>query len=253
MSVGSRIKDLREERGLSRPELARLLNVTVSAISNYENEISSPKEPVLFKIIETFDCDANYLFQDVVKIKDRVNDVSFAEYEHIKKYRSLDDSGKSHIDYELDRECKRIEEIRKQKQYIESLKSETSTEMIPTRIITYFNRIASAGSGEYLFDGMPTDLIKVADTPVSRKADFVIGVNGQSMEPDYCDGEKVFVEITPDIENGEIGVFVRGNECFIKECGKNGLISRNPEYPDVQPFSDGIRVVGKVIGKAIEI
>lgn len=50
MSVGSRIKELREEKGLTRTELAKLLNVTVSAISNYENEISSPKEPVLFKI-----------------------------------------------------------------------------------------------------------------------------------------------------------------------------------------------------------
>ena len=40
MSIGSRIKDLREEKGLTRPELAELLNVTVGSISNYENGVS---------------------------------------------------------------------------------------------------------------------------------------------------------------------------------------------------------------------
>ena len=73
------------------------------------------------------------------------------------------------------------------------------------------------------------------------------------MEPDYSDGEKVFVEKSSDIEIGEVGVFVRGNECFIKECGTDGLISKNPKYADVEPFSEGIKVVGKVIGKALEI
>ena len=52
MSIGSRIKELRERNGLSRNELATMLGVTVGAISNYENDVSSPKEPILFKIIE---------------------------------------------------------------------------------------------------------------------------------------------------------------------------------------------------------
>lgn len=107
MSIGSRIKDLREEKGLSRPELANLLDVTVGSISNYENGVSSPKEPVLFKIIETLGCDANYLFQDVVKIKGRENDVTLAEYEKIKKYRILDEHGKKMVDFTLDEEHKR--------------------------------------------------------------------------------------------------------------------------------------------------
>lgn len=107
MSIGSRIKELREEKGLSRPELAKLLNVTVGSISNYENGISSPKEPVLFRIIETLGCDANYLFQDVVKIKGRENDVTLAEYESIKKYRLLDEHGRKMVDFTLREEYER--------------------------------------------------------------------------------------------------------------------------------------------------
>ncbi len=253
MGIGNRIKEARLNLGYTQEELAKLLGVTKGAVANYEIETSHPKEPIMYKLIEVLNVDANYLFQDCVKLPKEVNDVTLAEYEHIKKYRNLDDSGRQRIDYELDKETERVEEIRQQKQYIERLRMETSSELIPSRIISYCQRLASAGSGEYLFDDIPTDVIKVKDTPESRKADFVIGVNGSSMEPDYSDGEKVFVEKSSDIEIGEVGVFVRGNECFIKECGTDGLISKNPKYADVEPFSEGIKVVGKVIGKALEI
>lgn len=64
MSIGNRIKEARENLKLSRNELANLLGVTPSAVSNYENNISSPKEPVLYKLFEALQCDANFLFQD---------------------------------------------------------------------------------------------------------------------------------------------------------------------------------------------
>lgn len=107
MSIGSRIKELRERNGLSRNELATMLGVTVGAISNYENDVSSPKEPILFKIIENLNCDANYLFQDSVKIKTQQNDVTLAEYDHIKKYRALDEHGKKMVDFVLAEESDR--------------------------------------------------------------------------------------------------------------------------------------------------
>ena len=110
MSVGSRIKELRENRGLSRGELADLLNVTVGSISNYENEVSSPKKPILFKIMEALKCDANYLFQDAIDIPSMENSVSINEYEIIKKYRGLDNHGKEMVDFTLDKEYERCVE-----------------------------------------------------------------------------------------------------------------------------------------------
>lgn len=104
MSIGSRIKELREIKNISRNEFAEMIGVTVSAISNYENGVSFPKEPILFKIIEALDCDANYLFQDVVKLKEQVHNVTLTEYEMIKKYRLLNKSGKDIVKTVLDRE-----------------------------------------------------------------------------------------------------------------------------------------------------
>lgn len=107
MSVGSRIKELREERDLTRNDFAKLIGVTIGAVSNYENEVSSPKEPILFKIIEVLGCDANYLFQDAIKMSSITNDVTIVEYNLIKKYRDLDDHGKEMVDFTLEKEWER--------------------------------------------------------------------------------------------------------------------------------------------------
>ena len=114
MSVGSRIKELRENKGLSRGELANLLGITVGSISNYENEVSSPKEPILFKIMDILNCDANYLFQDALDMPVMKNSVSVDEYIIIEKYRLLDSHGKEMVDFTLEKEYERSKALREQ-------------------------------------------------------------------------------------------------------------------------------------------
>lgn len=110
MSVGSRIKELRESKEITRNALANSLGVTVGAISNYENGVSSPKEPILFKIMEILGCDANYLFQDSINMPTMENTVSIDEYKVIKKYRALDRHGKEMVDFTLEKEWERSTE-----------------------------------------------------------------------------------------------------------------------------------------------
>ncbi len=64
LSIGTRIKELRELKQLTQEELAKMVGVTPSAIGNYENGVSCPKEQVLYKLFDALDCDANYLYQD---------------------------------------------------------------------------------------------------------------------------------------------------------------------------------------------
>lgn len=108
VSVGSRIKDLREKRDLSRGDFAKLLGVTVGAVSNYENNVSSPKEPILFKVMEVLGCDANYIFQDAMKQSIYKDKATPEEFENIiKKYRDLDGHGKEMVDFVLEKEYER--------------------------------------------------------------------------------------------------------------------------------------------------
>jgi SOS-response transcriptional repressor LexA len=71
------------------------------------------------------------------------------------------------------------------------------------------------------------------------------------MEPDYHDGEKLYVKKAERIRHGEIGIFTIRNECFLKEYGEAGLISKNPRYTDI-PGDEDVRLVGKVVGKVEE-
>lgn len=251
MGIGYRIKEARENLGFTQTELGKLIGVTGSAITNYENETSHPKETVMYKLIEALRVDANYLFQDCVNLPKEINDVTLGEYGIIKQYRSLDDTGKNHINYELNREVKRIEELQKQSEYIKKLETPTADNnesVIDMRLINYYYRVASAGTGQIIFDMPPTKRIEIPNTLEYRKVDYAIGVNGNSMEPLYHDGDILLVEMTEDIEIGDIGIFRVDNESYVKKLGETELISLNPDARNI-PLNESAGCMGKVIGK----
>ena len=107
MSFQNRLKEQRENIGMSRAELAEILGVTQAAIGNYENGVSTPKADILFKVFDALKCDANYLFQDEMNETTTPFTPSVKEMEHIKKYRSLDDYGKKAVDMVLENELYR--------------------------------------------------------------------------------------------------------------------------------------------------
>ena len=110
----------------------------------------------------------------------------------------------------------------------------------------------SAGKG-YSLDGNDWEEINVVRTSESEQADFAVTVDGDSMLPDYKDGDIVLVKQQDTIELGQIGIFtMNNNQGFIKESGENCLISHNPEYDDIIPTeNDIIECCGLVLGKAI--
>ena len=106
MSIGSRIKERREQLNLTQPELAALLGVSKGTVGNYESNVSSPNEKILFKLFEVLNCDANFLYQDnMIQSNQNLNS---EELEHIKKYRALDEHGKEMVDFVLSKEYERI-------------------------------------------------------------------------------------------------------------------------------------------------
>lgn len=106
MSIGSRIKQRREELGYTQPQLAELVGVSKGAIGNYESNISSPNEKTLFRLFEILKCDANFLYQDDINMNTLEVFSSF-ERQQIKKYRALDEHGKKAVDSVLEIEYSR--------------------------------------------------------------------------------------------------------------------------------------------------
>ena len=59
--LNQRIRILRQARGLSQVELARILGVTKQSVSNWENDNIQPSIEMLKKIAQTFGVSADYL------------------------------------------------------------------------------------------------------------------------------------------------------------------------------------------------
>ena len=61
MSIGERITELRNEKDISQGTLAQILGVSRQAISNWENDQSSPDTLHLIKLADILDTEVEYL------------------------------------------------------------------------------------------------------------------------------------------------------------------------------------------------
>lgn len=91
-TLGTRIKEAREQKSLLQSDLAKLIGVKSSGvISNWEKDLSKPDANKIVKLCQALDVSASYLL-------DYFGDDDFEimphEIELIKNYRSLDNHGK---------------------------------------------------------------------------------------------------------------------------------------------------------------
>ncbi len=72
IDLGERLKDLRKKRGISQTELARLVGVTPSTISQVESSQIYPSLPALFKIAEILSVRVTSFFHEMKDSEDPV-------------------------------------------------------------------------------------------------------------------------------------------------------------------------------------
>ena len=252
--IGEKLKEIREKTGMNKKEFAQYLGLKYTTYNNYETEAREPASDFLILISTKFDVSIDYLL-GIQNDKSVLHTYKLkaTEYEHIKKYRSLDSFGQETVSMTLDRELCRTKTIAEQKEQIQT-QTDYIAEMETTlsgsntlRLYTYLQKLASAGTGFY-FDDIPTDAI---EAPYCKGADFIIGVNGDSMEPDYHDGDKLYIQKTKELTLGDVGIFTVWNEFFVKELGERGLVSHNPAYDEI-PGTEDVILIGRVLGKVEE-
>lgn len=93
------------------------------------------------------------------------------------------------------------------------------------------------------------------DDLYGKRGDFALHVDGDSMiDAHICDGDYVIVRCLRQVENGEIGVVLIGNDATVKririEGNKIYLIPENDEYEitEYDLETTDVRVLGKVVG-----
>lgn len=105
--------------------------------------------------------------------------------------------------------------------------------------------------------GVPVEAVEsveghlVVDPAVSRGADFVLRVRGESMDPDMKDGDLALVRRSANAEDGQVVIaHVDEDEATVKLFRRKGkevwLEASNPKFGTItgRPF----KVVGQVVG-----
>ncbi len=69
MNMGQRIKMLREQHNLSQLELAKMLNISNSTLSQYENGARTPSDDIKVKLADILDVSIDYLIGRTTEYK----------------------------------------------------------------------------------------------------------------------------------------------------------------------------------------
>lgn len=238
----SQLKEGRINKGLKQSDVATKIGVKGNTLSNYENGVSEPDIDTFCALCDIYGLDAAELLGEAYGLGVQGSDFAIkpSEIEHIKKYRELDSHGKDIVDYILLKEWERVDALKS---------SPAAAEHDNTfRLVNYYYRLASAGTGQILFDTPPTKRIEIPNIQKYAHVDYAIGVNGNSMEPMYHDGDTLLVEMTDEISVGSIGIFCVDDNCYVKKLGNAELISLNADYPNI-PLNETARCMGRVIDK----
>ena len=234
--IGSKIKEFRLKRNLTQKELAKLVNVGDTTIANYEKGFRSPKKDTMFDLANAFNVSIDDLFPPIQKGSSSNTPKIQTIYDELKPPRQV-----KVLNY-----AKR--QLNEQKNEEETKVNEVSEDIIQLYSYDYYDHPASAGTGQYLNDVR----VERIELPVDIDADFVIPIKGDSMEPDYHDGDLVFIQTSVDLNNGVIGVFNYDGDAYIKQLvidkEQAYLHSLNPAYKDmpITPDTD-FRIIGEVV------
>ena len=231
--ICERVKYYRELRGIGQVKLAEMLGISRNTIGHWDKGRNRPDLSLIPKLCEILKVTPYVL----LGMEEPRQDFTAKEITFVKKYRALN-VGHRHVMDKLADSLMAVE------------RASASPEL---RELILFDRPLAAGVGD------PTELeekgspIYLYSSPVVSVADYVFSVNGDSMEPEYHNGDKVLVQRMTDsldLRFGEVGAFIVGNEMYIKVYEEDGLHSLNVNYPTMC-FEDEERVylIGKVIGK----
>ena len=241
--IAENITHFRKQRGITQKELAKEVGITASTMTDYMKLRSAPSFGVIQKLADYFgvkksDIDTTFKEESTNSLPDAPDLLTQQITDKV---------------VQLTTQNKKIV-LRTSEELLESQKNEEETkvnevsEVIQLYSYDYYDHPASAGTGQYLNDVR----VERIELPVDIDADFVIPIKGDSMEPDYHDGDLVFIQTSVDLNNGVIGVFNYNGDAYIKQLvidkEQAYLHSLNPKYKDmpITPETD-FRIIGEVV------
>ena len=240
------IRFYREKKGIEQKELAAKVGIKSNAVSNWENGRTRPDIALLPLICQVLEVSLDELFdikkpstEPIEEEKPAITMTKSPVTEEdilLEGFQQLSEGHRSVVSSMVRQLC----DVEDQELY-NSISEET-----------FFSKGLCAGFDagvEYEDQGEPIHLYKSKVHPLM---DCVFPVSGDSMEPDFHNGDLVMVQRLSDRSDlyyGEIGAFSVRNETYIKQYGKRGLVSLNKKYKLMRFQADeSVYLIGRVLG-----
>ncbi|HEM4699231.1 S24 family peptidase [Streptococcus suis] len=236
--IGQKIKDFRKLAGMTQTDLAQRLETTKQTISRYEKGDRKPGQDTLFELTDIFKVSIDDFFPPttpttapnslIEQISDKVVQLTEPNQKNVLRYSS---------------------ELLDKQNTVENSKNTVNELQATYHTYNYYDQPASAGTGQYLNDVK----VETIELPIEVDADFVVPIYGDSMEPEYHSGDYVFVKLSVDLSDGDIGVFAYNGDAYIKQLRITDqgayLHSLNPDYDNIPITADtDFRTIGEVVG-----
>lgn len=225
-----KLKKFKAETSETYKSIAQKTGIPKTTVEKiFNGRTADPKLLIITRIVN---CLGHGVEELVLQSVDGGLNVTRDEEGILRRYRALDMKGKIRVTDTIAAETDRLEA--------------ESAAQPPSFSALYYDFPVSAGTGEYL-DYRTAKIIEL-DTKPPSGTDFVLRVSGDSMEPEFSDGDFVFVESGYNIDHGEIGIFSICGSVYMKKYDRKGLVSLNPKYKTI-PGSEDVRCLGRVLGK----
>ena len=251
MKLGELLKAYRTEHRLSMDAFCELSDLTKGYISMLEkNEHPKSKKPIVpsYETIEKIAKGMQISVEGLIDMLDDDQEIQINATPPVLSKSSIqtiyDQLAPPRQGKVLTYAEKQLNEQRNE----EETKINEVSEVIQLYSYDYYDHPASAGTGQYLNDVR----VERIELPVDVDADFVIPIKGDSMEPNYHDGDLVFIQTSVDLNNGVIGVFNYNGDAYIKQLvidkDQAYLHSLNPVYKDMPITTEtDFRIIGEVV------
>lgn len=251
--IAENITYFRKQRGITQKELAKEVGITASTMTDYMKLRSAPSFGVIQKLANYFgvkksDIDTTFKEESTNSLPDTPDLLTQQITDKVVQLTPDNKKIVLRTSEELLERQKANGGTYRQKNEEETKINEVSEKVVQFYGYDYYDHATSAGTGQYLNDVR----VERIELPVDVDADFVIPIKGDSMEPDYQDGDLVFIQTSVDLNDGVIGVFNYNGEAYIKQLvideDQAYLHSLNPEYKDmpITPETD-FRIIGEVV------
>lgn len=227
--IGEIIKKTRLSTGLTQLQVAKKLQRPQQTIANWEVGRSQPDANTLFELFQLLGTDLNEAFGFAKK---QEAFFSSEEIDHIMKLRVLDEHGKKAVNAILNIEYENCQSTQ-----------EEADNIIQFHVPEYWQTVSS-GTGDWNDDDSWKDLLLTKQPP--KGSAYVVRISGDSMEPTFQHGDRLFICPQDTLEDGQIGIFVMDSCMYVKELRKGRLISHNPEYEPIV-LNESARCQGRVL------